>query len=465
CEYDPDGVGDGEPRFHSQDMYGALVDHVAVCDGYTRAYLYLLNRVGVGCGYCRSFSLNHAWNIVTVNGRSYHVDVTYDDLYPDIGGRVNHDNFLLSTATFRARDHAADDYSSGPSDTTYDDYFWNASHTAFVLAGDDLYYIDNDSGTVNRYADRKALFHIDSVWGGYRGNYSRLASDGADLFYSTARGVYRYVPATGKTEAIFSPSLPEGFSVYGFLFDNGEFRCELNNAPRFTATTRQNYTRRSVYVPHTHSFTESVTAPDCEHDGYRVFTCACGYSYSEVAVPSTGHTRVTDAGVAPSCVGYGLTEGCHCGVCGKAIVYPAPIPPLQHSLTVTMTAPGCTVAGEIRYKCSRCGYARTRLPAEQSCHAAGQPYLNDACETVCDCAVCGATVKTPDAVIPFVRCDVDGDGFLTEADAQWALRISLGLASFPAPSREFRAADTDGDGTVTAADARGILTAARVASA
>ena len=456
CEYDPSGVGDGEPGPRARDMYGALVNHTAVCDGYTRAYLYLLDRVGIPCGYCRSDKLNHSWNIVTVGGKAYHVDVTYDDLYPDISGRVNHDNFLLSTAAFRARDHAADDYTSLPADTAYDNAFWRYSHTAFVLAGGSLYYIDSDKGTLNRYSDRKALASLGGSWGAYRGCYARLATDGSDLFYSTNSGVYRYLLATGKTERVFAPSLPKGYSVYGFVLRDGEILCELNDSPVFSAATKQNHTRRTVYAPHRHSFTETLTEPDCEHDGYRVYTCACGYSYSEVTAPSAGHTRVTDPGVSPSCVGYGLSEGCHCAVCGKTIVSPAPVPPLGHSLAVTVVVPGCTAPGRIISRCTRCGYSSAQ-PAATPCHAGGQPYLDADGNTVRDCAICGAAVASPDAAVPFIRCDVDGDGLITEADARCALQAALGLSEASPNSREFLAADMNGDGVLTAADARAIL--------
>ena len=460
CEYDPDGIGDSEPGPNARNMYGALVNNVAVCDGYSRAYLYLMNRVGIPCSYCRSETLGHSWNIVTIGGKPYHVDVTFDDVYPDISGRVNHNNFLLSTKALRANEHAADDYSALPSDTTYDNYFWSCSKTAFVLAGDSIYYIDNDSGTLNRYADRKVLRRFDSTWRGYRGSYSRLASDGTYLLYSTAQDVYRYNPNTGETEKIFSPSLPNGFLVYGFILSNGEICCELNDSPLFTASTKQQYTRRVAYTAHTHSFAESITPPGCETNGYRIMYCACGYAYSEVSSPPTGHTRVADAGVAPSCTGSGLKEGSRCAVCGKVFAAPKAIPALGHKMTLQMTAPSCTSAGSVSFHCDRCGFAYTELPSETSHHTVGEPYLDENDATVRMCSVCGATVAIPGDTLPYTRCDVDGDGYITEADANYTLQASLHLLDLVPGSREFLAADMDGDGILTATDARLILSTA-----
>ena len=74
---------DGD-RVH--DAYGALVNGKAVCDGYTKAFQYLLQRVGI-----QSFMVTgtgnggkHAWNIVRIDGKYYNVDLTWDDQESDI---------------------------------------------------------------------------------------------------------------------------------------------------------------------------------------------------------------------------------------------------------------------------------------------------------------------------------------------------------------------------------------------
>ena len=61
------------------DMTGPMLDGRGVCQGYAMAYMYLLRKVGIKARYCMSEQMNHAWNIVTVGGKEYHVDVTHDD--------------------------------------------------------------------------------------------------------------------------------------------------------------------------------------------------------------------------------------------------------------------------------------------------------------------------------------------------------------------------------------------------
>ena len=70
---------------HTHSLYAALVGHEAVCDGYARAYQYLLQQAGLPSitviGKARSDGDwgPHAWNMVLVDGVWRNVDVTWDD--------------------------------------------------------------------------------------------------------------------------------------------------------------------------------------------------------------------------------------------------------------------------------------------------------------------------------------------------------------------------------------------------
>lgn len=70
-----------------QTAYGALVGGKAVCAGYARAYQLLLLKAGIPCSYVTGKSndpqtgnlVNHAWNLVWLDGKCYYTDVTWDD--------------------------------------------------------------------------------------------------------------------------------------------------------------------------------------------------------------------------------------------------------------------------------------------------------------------------------------------------------------------------------------------------
>ena len=62
-------------------VYGTLVNGVAVCEGYARAFQMLMNGLGVDCVGLMGHSQNqlHMWNAARLDGVWYQVDVTWDD--------------------------------------------------------------------------------------------------------------------------------------------------------------------------------------------------------------------------------------------------------------------------------------------------------------------------------------------------------------------------------------------------
>ncbi len=230
-------------------MYGALCNRIAVCDGYAKAYIYLLRRVGMESYICRSQKLGHAWNIVKVDGKWYHVDVTWDDPVWDVTGRVNHKFFLLSSNGIYAAEHAATDYDTNPTDTRFEskEWPWHGSATAFQYLNGRLYYIDNARETL-RYCEGNALYDavsVEDTWyvsptQGYAENFARLSADGQYLYYSLAKAVHRYDPVTGTSQPIYSPQffLRPYHNIYGMKTEAGMLYCDVTDSPNFDAFTK-----------------------------------------------------------------------------------------------------------------------------------------------------------------------------------------------------------------------------------
>lgn len=66
----------------NQNIQSALLGHSSVCAGYSRAFQYILHRMGMFCTYVTgktSDGGDHGWNIVRIDGVYYHVDVTWGD--------------------------------------------------------------------------------------------------------------------------------------------------------------------------------------------------------------------------------------------------------------------------------------------------------------------------------------------------------------------------------------------------
>lgn len=252
CEYDSGPVS-SIPRI-SHTMYGVLAKGVAVCQGYAIAYGYLLDKIGIKNSYCSSSALCHAWNIVYINGTPYHVDITWDDPKFDVTGRVNHNNFLLSSDALWETGHKAYDYDTSPMSNKYDNYFWQNSSTAFVLVDNEIYYVDNLNDCIKRKSDREVICSVECIWKSgifqvYNDNYTKLDTDGTDLLYSLNDGIYRYDLSTGETTKIYSPILPKYHNVFGFTLDGGEMVVETYDSPNYDATTKENYTERVIYFP------------------------------------------------------------------------------------------------------------------------------------------------------------------------------------------------------------------------
>lgn len=240
----------------SYTAYGILVNQTGVCQGYALAYDYLLEQVGIRCEYVSSDLLNHAWNIVYINNKPYHVDTTWDDPTWDVTGQVLHENFLRSSSGIKATGHEVNgqvDYITTPTDTKYDSYYWQNSETAFQLVDGWIYFIDNASKSM-KYLNNgtpTTLFSIDSTWYAtgnryWTDNYSKLSSDSTTLLFSKADGIYRYNPNSGAVDKIYSPNLSVGdtFSVFGFKYEGGYLICDLSNTPDSSQPTKHHQVKQ-----------------------------------------------------------------------------------------------------------------------------------------------------------------------------------------------------------------------------
>ncbi|MCI9039341.1 MAG: hypothetical protein HFJ29_05680 [Clostridia bacterium] len=99
-------------------IYGALANNKAVCEGYARAFKYLMDASGIPCILVSGTGTNsrgeeesHAWNYVQINENWYAVDVTWDDPILVNGGELTQElkykYFLKGSEEFKV-DHKED---------------------------------------------------------------------------------------------------------------------------------------------------------------------------------------------------------------------------------------------------------------------------------------------------------------------------------------------------------------------
>jgi len=98
-------------RPNAHNAYGALVEGLAVCSGLSEAFALLAQKLGFECMIVSGRSLHrtigiseHAWNIIKVKNRHYHMDVTWDtNQYAEIKTH-SYDYFALDDEEI-SRDH------------------------------------------------------------------------------------------------------------------------------------------------------------------------------------------------------------------------------------------------------------------------------------------------------------------------------------------------------------------------
>ena len=81
---------------------GVLLQGMGVCQSYSLAYQLLLDEFDIENMVISATEMDHAWNLVKLEGKWCHIDCTWDD--PGFGGEENHIYFGMNNAML-ARDH------------------------------------------------------------------------------------------------------------------------------------------------------------------------------------------------------------------------------------------------------------------------------------------------------------------------------------------------------------------------
>ncbi len=252
CEYDL--------TYTYYDAYHALVTGSAVCQGYSLAYACLCRQAGLEITCVSSEGLNHAWNLITVDGEQFYVDCTWDDpanyWYE---GYCKHEYFLCSRDAFGHIENDGEfffDWVSGSSEIyysvigsdRYDTAWFRGSdgtcgvNTVIAMIGDIAAYVDGsyvnarDIYLRRLSTDEVQTVELDmpsywNVWGTnsiYTSNYTSFALLGGSFYYTTAFRIYS-LSTTGETELVYtltSEEQTEGY-IYGLVNDDGTLYYNL----------------------------------------------------------------------------------------------------------------------------------------------------------------------------------------------------------------------------------------------
>ena len=138
---------------------------------------------------------------------------------------------------------------------------------------------------------------------------------------------------------------------------------------------------------------EITTAPGCETEGVKTYTCAsCGETRTET-VAALGHDMVYTPTVDATCTENGEAASAYCSRCDYVESSGGVIPALGHDwMESSRVEADCTNAGSISHTCSRCGEIKT-----ETISALGHTYTGTATAPTCTdegfttytCSLCG----------------------------------------------------------------------------
>lgn len=265
CEYDKERLDNETLPDVSHSAYGALVNKIAVCDGYAKAYSSILEELGISSTVVSSGSMNHAWNQVSINGEWYHVDATWDDPTWDCVGRVGHDYFLLSDAAISDDNHEHVGWDGGfkANSNTYDNEFWSGVTSAFCYQNGSWYYSLRSEGSLKTDLMKRAgsllnasgeiLYTEQESWNNYLGAYMFLDVEPIknEIYFNTRTGIYK-LDETGKPTVVYEPKIPAGQLIFGFTVRGAQLCYALQQTPNLESKQMvSSYTVEELQPPYT----------------------------------------------------------------------------------------------------------------------------------------------------------------------------------------------------------------------
>ena len=402
---------------HGYDMYGALVKHSCVCQGYAETMFYLLREAGLSCAIASSENINHAWNIVKIHGKWYHIDATWDDPVWDMPGRSYHDYFLVSFDTMNKNtliNHTKDrtdmvvsaqwgDTYTTAVDTTYESgKFWNGIEKAIFYKDGYWYSISEGSSktsfNINKYQYstniNKVLYSGTAKWatpsgGYYPGVYSSIYLRGDNLYFTTPDSLNKIdITSTNVTPTELinirtQYNSSTGNNLYAFGEQYGKLVYFITDSPNIKKTKdssnsskyNKEYAEYTFEMCISHKWDAGVVTkePTYTSTGTKKYTCTnCGETKIETIAKLVCTSHVWDSGKVVTAPTY-KTEGTKkytCKNCGTTKTETiAKLVCTNHAWDagVVTKQPTYKTEGTRKYTCTNCGETKTETIAKLVC--------------------------------------------------------------------------------------------------
>lgn len=248
CEYDYEKYLTGSQNVPavSHTAYGALVEKIAVCDGYGKAYAYIMkNKLGIPCELVSSDAMHHAWNLIQIGGEWYHVDATWDDPTWDNIGRVVHNYFLLSDTAIGDATHKHNGWvtTRTASSTLYDSEYWSGVNSAFCYNQGTWYYSQYQEDSYKTSLLKRSellsgtaenVYTESATWNDYMSDFMYLTKTNGVIYFNTPTAIKR-LDADGTMTEVYKPTIPSGQVIFGFMVRGEQLCYALQADPNLTS--------------------------------------------------------------------------------------------------------------------------------------------------------------------------------------------------------------------------------------
>ena len=358
---------DNETKYQ-HDLTGAVLDGLAVCDGYAGTFYYMANAVGLNAlfedGITNSNRIRHAWNLVEIDGTYYYVDPT--NAYFKEDGEPGKEllpgqKYLFSlytpdntTIEDTYKNISQDDYLKEHSICKGNHDLWESGHNGATCENPatTIYSCKNKGCLYKNYVETApALGH---EWGNAKITQEQSCENPEITTYTCTHSL-----CGRKKQVETKPAL-------GHTWDNGkvtkEATCSETGVKTYTCS-RCGGTKTEEIPKTKHDYEEHVVkAPTCTEKGISYYVCKnCRLTTSRRQTPATGHihTEVRNQKDA-TYKEEGYTGDTYCKDCGKKLETGTVIPKLietehDYGEWVLDQAPTCKKYGARHRICKNCG--------------------------------------------------------------------------------------------------------------
>lgn len=153
-------------------------------------------------------------------------------------------------------------------------------------------------------------------------------------------------------------------------------------------------------IGHTHDYETYYVEATCTEQGYTVFVCSCGDTYTlwDYNNLPQGHMEETVTGIPATCTTDGITDAIICSVCNAVILEQTEIPAFGHNYSSFVYTPTCTQQGYTIQICENCDdniiydYIDAVGHLEEIIPGIPADCINDGLSEGVKCSVCNAAI-------------------------------------------------------------------------